>query len=1157
MKPNIYDDYPVPSGGSKQSFPNEKKKKPSSEQHGKEAKKVEKPRERTAVKKHVRLQNWVKGTAVTDNLHSKYKTAKTPCTAKSSIKNSACLASVMRPPIPGYLTAETGKRSKEEILSQATDFLQQYYESIKKSDTEEHDARLYEVCDSICLTGTYELTSDELVFGAKTAWRNAPRCIGRIQWNNLELFDCRDVTSAKQMFEAICRHLEYATNGGNIRSAITLFRQRVHGKGDFRVWNSQLIRYAGYLQPDGSVIGDPVNVEFTQICEELGWSGEGGRFDVLPLLLQADGRKPEWFEIPPELILEVDIAHPKYDWFASLGLKWYGVPCVSDMQIDVGGIQFTAAPFNGWYMGTEVGARNFGDTNRYNMLETVAKHMGLDTSSNLTLWKDLALIETNIAVLHSYKEAKVTITDHHAAAESFMQHMDKEQRLRGGCPADWVWIVPPVSGSLCPVYHQEMLSYQMKPAFLYQVEAWKTQSDKKGKRLTTVKVVATAIRFLTRIMKLLLASRPPLTILYATETGKAERFAHRICDVFKTGFNVKVTCMEDYNTTDLLNESFLLVVTSTFGNGEAPTNGETFHRDMKRLIKEHGKNGNRNNNNANNHDLWYSVFGLGSTAYPDFCEFAGTVDTMLNEVGGKRLTDVYKGDELGGQEEAFQEWARDVFKNACDIFPIHRGVNRKAILTMLGTDTSEMYKSYRIKPVTRQKEPDPLAELEKIHDKKVFPCKVKDRKQLQSATSSRSTILVVLDTQGRTDLSYQPGDHVAVFPTNDKELVHKILSRLELEYTPDTVLQLEMQTEGQQDWTKVKRMPPCTMQEALSRYLDITSPPTPDFLRMLATYATSSKERDQIMLLGKAQSDYKTWINTCHPNIGDVLISFPSIRVPGWFLLDHLPILNPRYYSISSCPKVNPNEIHITVAVVKYWTTASLQSYHKGVCSTWLEELDVGAAVPAYIKPAPSFYLPSDIRKPVILIGNGTGIAPFRSFWQRRELEATCSNPPKFGKMTLVFGCRHPDIDDIYVEETSRAEKNGALLQVMTAYSRLHGKPKKYVQDMIKENPKLIFKHIYEEEGHVYVCGDNLMAVDVRKTLVQILGSKGRMTSQEAQDYINNMRESGRYHEDLFGVVNRLSEPKSNTNRGATSTGSSNWFMDKIKSTFAYEYLSR
>ncbi|XP_072022781.1 nitric oxide synthase, inducible-like [Amphiura filiformis] len=1118
-----------------------------------------KPDESGSNATRVQLCNHTTGKIYADQLHTRQTkagiTAKTPSTAKPSIKNSACLASVMRPPIPGYLTAETGKRSKEEILAQATDFLQQYYESIKQYDTEEHNTRLHEVCDSICLTGTYELTSDELVFGAKTAWRNAPRCIGRIQWNNLEVFDCRHVTSAKQMFEAICKYLEYATNGGNIRSAITIFRQRVHGKGDFRVWNSQLIRYAGYLQPDGSVIGDPANVEFTQICEELGWSGEGGRFDVLPMLLQADGRKPEWFEIPPELILEVDIAHPKYDWFASLGLKWYGVPCVSDMQIDVGGIQFTATPFNGWYMGTEVGARNFGDTNRYNMLETVAKHMGLDTSSSLTLWKDLALIETNIAVLYSYKEAKVTIIDHHAAAESFMQHMDKEQRLRGGCPADWVWIVPPVSGSLCPVYHQEMLSYQMKPAFLYQVAAWKTQSDKKRKRLTTVKVVATAIRYLTRIMMKILANRSTLTILYATETGKSERFAHRIGDVFKTGFNVKVTCMEDYNTADLLNESFLLVVTSTFGNGEAPTNGEMFARDIKRLVKEK-----KTANQSNSNDLCslslnircivllfrYSVFGLGSTAYPEhFCKFAGTVDTMLNEVGGKRLTDVYKGDELGGQEEAFQEWARDVFKTACDIFPIHRGVNRKAILTMLGSDTSKMHKSYRIKPVTRQKEPDPLVQLGKIHKKKVFPCKMKDRKQLQSATSSRSTILITLDTQGRKDLSYQPGDHVAVFPTNDKELVHKIVSRLELEYTPDTVLQLEMQTDGQQVWTKVKRMPPCTIQEAFTRYLDITSPPTPDAMRMLAAYTASSDEREQIMLLGKGQSDYKTWINTCHPNIGDVLISFPSIRVPGWFLLDHLPLLKPRRYSISSCPKVNPNEIHITVAVVKYWTTASMESYHKGVCSTWLEELDIGAVVPAYIKPAPSFYLPSDIKKPVILIGNGTGIAPFRSFWQRRELEATCSNPPKFGKMTLVFGCRHPDIDDIYAEERSGAEKSGALLKVMKAYSRLHGKPKKYVQDVIKENPKLIFKHIYEEQGHVYVCGNNLMAADVRKTLVQILGSKGKMTSQEAQDYITNMRESGRYHEDLFGVVNRLSEPKSNTNRGATSTASSLWFMMK------------
>ncbi|XP_015685678.1 nitric oxide synthase, inducible, partial [Protobothrops mucrosquamatus] len=131
-------------------------------------------------------------------------------------------------------------------------------------ETEEHTTRLEAVAQEIERTGTYQLTKEELIFATKQAWRNAPRCIGRIQWSNLQVFDARSCTNAKEMFEHLCRHLEYATNGGNIRSTITVFPHRTDGKHDFRIWNNQLIRYAGYQMPDGSIVGDPANVEFTQ-----------------------------------------------------------------------------------------------------------------------------------------------------------------------------------------------------------------------------------------------------------------------------------------------------------------------------------------------------------------------------------------------------------------------------------------------------------------------------------------------------------------------------------------------------------------------------------------------------------------------------------------------------------------------------------------------------------------------------------------------------------------------------------------------------------------------------------------------------------------------------------------------------------------------------
>uniref|UniRef100_A0A8C4XFC7 Nitric oxide synthase, inducible n=1 Tax=Erpetoichthys calabaricus TaxID=27687 RepID=A0A8C4XFC7_ERPCA len=434
------------------------------------------------------------------------------------------------------------------------------------------------------------------------------------------------------MFEHICSHIKYSTNKGSIRSAITIFPQRRKGRGDFRVWNSLLIRYAGYCMPDGSVIGDPANAEITKICIQMGWEPRYGRFDVLPLILQAAGEEPCLFEIPPDLILEVPISHPKYAWFADLGLKWNALPAVASLLLEIGGLEFTASPFNGWYLSSEIGSRNLCDANRYNILGEVAKHMALDTKTNLSLWKDQATVEVNIAVLHSFQVAKVTIMDHHTASESFMKHMQNEFRERGGCPADWVWIVPPISGSVTPVFHQEMLNYIISPFFWYQV--WMSS----GVSSSTKEM---AIKFSASLMSHALAKRVKVRILYATETGKSETFAKLLHDVFKKAFYSRVICMNEYDHINLQHENLVLVVASTFGNGDPPESGEVraervsiiLHwsykvrfnslSSMDNILKEVKRSSELDHTKSPGplSAVRYSVFGLGSRAYPHFCAF--------------------------------------------------------------------------------------------------------------------------------------------------------------------------------------------------------------------------------------------------------------------------------------------------------------------------------------------------------------------------------------------------------------------------------------------------------------------------------------------------------------------------------------------------------
>ena len=172
-----------------------------------------------------------------------------------------------------------------------------------------------------------------------------------------------------------------------------------------RFWNHQLVRYAAYRQPDGSIIGDPHSLPFTEkIAEVFGWKGAGTHFDLLPLVVQLPGRPPQLFELPPEAAHEVQITHPDFEWFADLGLKWYAVPALSDMMLEIGGVRYPSAPFSGWYMCTEIGSRNFGDVDRYNLLPTVADKMGLNRRSDRTLWKDRALLELNAAVLYSFQQ---------------------------------------------------------------------------------------------------------------------------------------------------------------------------------------------------------------------------------------------------------------------------------------------------------------------------------------------------------------------------------------------------------------------------------------------------------------------------------------------------------------------------------------------------------------------------------------------------------------------------------------------------------------------------------------------------------------------------------------------------------------------------------
>lgn len=360
---------------------------------------------------------------------------------------------------------------QQEVLKEAGTYLRLFQQETAGASYSHQ--RLHQIQAELRATGLYRQTTEELAYGAKVAWRNNTRCIGRLHWSSLIVRDMRHLKTADEIFAALVEHICLATHGGKIRSLITIFAPQSPGQMGIRIWNPQLIRYAGYVQSNGSIVGDPAQAELTEVLLELGWQGKRGTpFDVLPLVIQLPDQPPRLFELPPECILEVPISHPRYEWFADLGLKWHALPVISNMRLEIGGISYTAAPFNGWYMGTEVGARNLADKDRYNMLPQIAKKMKLNTRSERTLWRDQALVELNIAVMHSFACQNVSIVDHHTASRQFMQHEKRERHSGRMLAADWGWIVPPLSAAQTPMFHKAYENIIQTPNFFLQSSPW-------------------------------------------------------------------------------------------------------------------------------------------------------------------------------------------------------------------------------------------------------------------------------------------------------------------------------------------------------------------------------------------------------------------------------------------------------------------------------------------------------------------------------------------------------------------------------------------------------------------------------------------------------------------------------------------------------------
>ena len=990
---------------------------------------------------------------------------------------------------------------QERILAEARSFIDQVAAELGWTEAKTR-RRWGAILREVRATGTYTHSHEELDYGAKLAWRNAPKCIGRISWKNLIVRDCRHVTDADGMHGECVQHLRTATNGGNIEIVLTVFRAiGSTERWGPRIWNSQLIRYAGYEMPDGTVLGDRANLDLTRAILALGWEPPEprGAYDLLPLVIELPGEAPRLYPLDPAEVLEVPISHPTEPGLAELGLKWCAVPAISNFKLEIGGISYGCCPFNGWFMGTEI-ARDLWEPGRYDRALDIADALGLDTSSEQTLWRDRAFLELNVAILHAFQQARVTLVDHQTAARQFMIHDLREKRAGRECPAQGSWIVPAAGGSTTPVWHHEMRDFMLKPCYAYAADRWLAQMDE-----TPQLQLRPARRAHARTTQ-------PL-ILYASETGTAESYAHQAARRL-VGLSPSVKSMDEVTPEDIAANARVLAIVATCRDGDVPQGGEALLAALAKA-PEGVLGGTR-----------FAVLGLGNRIYPHFCRAAHTVDAALAAAGAERLASLETADEIAGQADTVKRWIEMFVKRwsqdqqTCPA--------RRPLVELI--------------PPQREPAPDPR-EVGTISF---------NTEMLHNPAAARSTRFVGIDlpatllADAGEGPAYAPGDHVAIHPSNPAELVARLCAHLGI--PPETWFRAH----GASNDALARFRGGYSVRRLLAEDLDLSMPAAPEELlaamrdrggdgaRQLERWVWTLNGDDD----GPERKDLLDRLQDGYLTVADLFDAFPENVPPFELLIQLLPRLKPRLYSIASTPRTHPGQIRLMVGV--YSTTKQDGRLLRGLASHYLAAQPPGAQVRMALKKAPRG-LPDDPGGPVLMIGAGTGLAPLCGAMEDRVARGARAGGDT--SVALYFGCRN---EDEFLERGRIVgwRKQGYLSRLAVAYSRA-APDKAYVQDALDVDGKAVARDLTHPAGHVMVCGDAKMAHEVEHRLRMILQRDAGLSYAEALALLDRMRREGRYIADIWGLqlhydVAVAEMVKTQYNRGA------NW-LKRLRRTLSGE----
>ncbi|KAI1337402.1 NADPH-cytochrome P450 reductase [Xylariaceae sp. FL0016] len=625
-------------------------------------------------------------------------------------------------------------------------------------------------------------------------------------------------------------------------------------------------------------------------------------------------------------------------------------------------------------------------------------------------------------------------------------------------------------------------------------------------------------------------------IFYGSQTGTAEDYASRLAKEGKSryGLETMVADLEDYdyeNLDAIPEDKCVMFVLATYGEGEPTDNAVDFYEFITGEDVAFSESADPPLGNLN-----YVAFGLGNNTYEHYNSMVRNVNKALEKLGAHRIGEAGEGDDgAGTMEEDFLAWKDPMWAALAEKMGLEEreavyepvfGIVERENLTK---DSTEVYLGEPNKMHLEGTAKGPF----NAHNPYIAP--IAESKELFSV-KDRNCLHLEVDISG-SNLSYQTGDHIAVWPTNPGHEVDIFLNILGLGEKRDTVISVK----ALEPTAKVPFPTPTTYDAIIRYHLEIGAPVSRQFLGTLAAFAPDESTKAEMVKLGGDKDYFHEKISKNHYNIARTLNVVSDgkqwTNVPFSAFIEGLTKLQPRYYSISSSSLVQPKKISIT-AVVENQLIPGRGDPFKGVATNYLLALKQkqngdpnpepfgltyeimgprnkydGIHVPVHVRHS-NFKLPSDPSKPVIMIGPGTGVAPFRGFVQERAKQAEAGED--VGKTILFFGCRKRNEDFMYESEWEDYKRAlGDKFEMITAFSR-EGPKKVYVQHRLKELGKEI-NELLQKKAYLYVCGDAAnMAREVNTVLAQIIAENRGIIEAKGEEIVKNMRAANQYQEDVW-----------------------------------------